>query len=176
MTTSAYKLQRRSALTTVLFIIYAFLLVSLILFKFPFSYQASESGRVLNLIPFAGSFTKNGEFRYGEVVENVLVFVPLGVYICMLKRHWSFARKLVPIIATTVAFESIQYIFAIGRADITDVLGNTLGGVIGIGIYAVLNQVLGTRTNRVLNTVGLVLTVCALVLVAVLLVKTLHGR
>jgi glycopeptide antibiotics resistance protein len=160
----------------VLFLIYALLLVGLVLFKFPFSYQSSGSGRVLNLIPFAGSFTKNGGFRYSEVVDNVLVFVPLGIYICMLKRHWSFVRKIVAIIAITVAFETIQYIFAIGRADITDVLGNTLGGVIGIGIYAALYKVIGARTNRVLNIAGLILTVCALLLVGVLLARTLHGR
>lgn len=159
-----------------LFLIYALLLVGLVLFKFPFSYQSSQSGRVLNLIPFAGSFSKNGAFRYSEVVDNVLVFVPLGIYLCMLKRHWSFARKIIAIIAITVAFETIQYIFAIGRADITDVLGNTLGGVIGIGIYAALHKVIGARTNRVLNIAGLILTVCALLLVGVLLARTLHGR
>jgi glycopeptide antibiotics resistance protein len=166
----------RSSLTVALFAIYSLLLIGLILFKIPFSYQDSSAGRELNLIPLAGSFTGNGTFRYGEVIENVLVFVPLGIYICMLKPIWSFAKKIVPIVATTVAFEVIQYAFAVGRADITDVLGNTLGGIIGIGMYAALSKILGNGTRRVLNLLCLVLTVGALLLFMIVLMNTLRSR
>jgi glycopeptide antibiotics resistance protein len=160
----------RSSLTVALFAIYSLLLIGLILFKIPFSYQDSSAGRELNLIPLAGSFTGNGTFRYGEVIENVLVFVPLGIYICMLKPIWSFAKKIVPIVATTVAFEVIQYAFAVGRADITDVR------IIGIGMYAALSKILGNGTRRVLNLLCLVLTVGALLLFVIVLMNTLRRR
>ena len=38
-------------------------------------------------------------------------------------------------------------------------LANTLGGILGIGIYAGLSRLLGARTNRVLNVVALALTI-----------------
>ncbi|MGR5961227.1 VanZ family protein [Bacillus cereus] len=58
-----------------------------------------------------------------------------------------------------MAFEAIQFIFAIGRSDITDVLDNTLGGVIGIGIYALLFKIFKNRTVKVVNILALVVTV-----------------
>jgi glycopeptide antibiotics resistance protein len=93
------------------------------------------------------------------VIENVLIFVPLGIYISMLKREWSFGLRTLVVAATSVAFEAIQYAFSIGRADITDVICNTFGGVLGIGLYAITANLMRTRTNRVLNIVALVVTV-----------------
>ncbi|MGO4300956.1 VanZ family protein [Leifsonia sp. RAF41] len=150
---------RSSTLTTILFAAYLVLLVGLVLFKFPFNYETGDSGRHLNLIPFAGSYTAGGVVGWSEVIENVIVFVPYGVYLSMLTSGWSIGRRLLPILITTVAFETVQYVFAIGRSDITDVLANALGGVLGIGIYAGVARLLGARTNRVLNAVALVLTI-----------------
>jgi glycopeptide antibiotics resistance protein len=154
--------------TVVLFLVYALLLVGIILFKFPFDYQLTNSGRELNLIPFAGSFADHRGFGVGDVVGNVLIFVPLGIYVSMLRDGWSFRRRILTIAATSAAFEVIQYTFAVGRADVTDVLGNVLGGVVGIGIYAVAVKILGTRANRVVNIVGLVVTVIAVAFLAFL--------
>jgi glycopeptide antibiotics resistance protein len=159
---SATKPSARSILTIVLFAIYALVVIGVILFKFPFSYQEDGSGRVLNLIPLAGSYRKDGVLRVDELIENVLIFVPLGLYLSMVKRAWSFWRRSSVIVGVTVAFEIIQYIFAIGRADITDVLTNAIGGMLGIGLYALLSRALKAKTNRIINVVALFLTVAAL--------------
>lgn len=151
-----------SGLTIALFVVYLLLLVGLILFKFPFNYETATSGRHLNLIPFAGSLTSGGLIGWSEVVENVIVFVPYGIYVALLRPRWSFGRRLVPIVVTTVAFETIQFVFAIGRSDITDVLSNTLGGALGISIYIGLARLLGAGTRRVLNVVALALTMIVL--------------
>jgi glycopeptide antibiotics resistance protein len=162
MTDSAKKPDAPGLLTIVLFVIYALLLAGVILFKFPFQYQLTSGGRELNLIPFAGSYADQRGLGIGEVIENVLIFVPLGVYVSMLKSEWSFGRRTLFVAATSVAFEAVQFAFAIGRADITDVLCNTFGGVIGIGLYAISASTMRTRTNRVLTIVELVVTVIAL--------------
>jgi glycopeptide antibiotics resistance protein len=162
MKIGAMKSDRSNVLSIVLFAIYAALLIGVILFKFPFSSEATGNGRAVNLIPFAGSLRSDGVLRLDELIENVVIFVPLGVYLSMVKRDWSFARKILLVVGVTVAFETIQYIFAIGRADITDVLTNTLGGLVGIGVYAVVARLLGKRTDRVINVVALVLTVFVL--------------
>lgn len=60
-------------------------------------------------------------------------------------------KKIRAIVSLTLVFEIIQFIFAIVRADITDVLSNTFGGIIGIGIYALLSKVLKGTTNKVVN-------------------------
>jgi glycopeptide antibiotics resistance protein len=128
-------------------------------------------GRVVNLIPLLGSFDNNGVIRFSEIRNNILVFIPLGIYIGMLKSKWSFAKKVLATVVLTLAFEITQFIFAIGRADITDVLSNTLGGVIGIGIYALLFKLMKGRTNKVLNILAAVLTALIILFVALLLVN-----
>jgi glycopeptide antibiotics resistance protein len=172
MQTDARETDRRSVLTIALFAIYVALLIGVILFKFPFSSEATVGGRVLNLIPLAGSFRENGTLRLDELIENVLIFVPFGIYIGMVKPNWSFARRILPIVGTSVAFETIQYIFAIGRADVTDVITNTLGGLIGIGAYVLLSKANRHRAERVINVVALILTVLVLLYSAFLLSRS----
>jgi glycopeptide antibiotics resistance protein len=159
---SATESERPGILTIVLFVVYALLLVGIILFKFPFQYELTKNGRELNLIPFASSFADHRGFGTGDIISNVLIFLPLGVYLSMFRAKWSFARRILVVSGTSVAFEAIQYAFGIGRSDITDVLGNTTGGLVGIGIYALSARLLGPRTNRVLTIVALVVTVLAL--------------
>jgi glycopeptide antibiotics resistance protein len=165
--TNAKKPRPRAVLPVVLFAIYAVVLIGVVLFKFPFQIQLTDSGRHLNLIPFAGSFA-NPRLGIGEVVENALIFVPYGVYLSMVSGSWNLGKRVLVIAATSVAFETIQFVFGIGRSDITDVLDNTFGGLVGIGIYALLVKILGQRTDRVVSIVALVLTVIALAFFAFL--------
>lgn len=154
------KSKKRNTLTIVLLAVYILVLTGIILFKLPFYSESSDNIRVINLIPLQGSFDYNGVFNSREVIDNILLFIPLGVYIGMLKREWSFVRKVLPAIGLSLLFEVIQFIFAMGRTDITDILGNTLGGIIGIGIYALLFKIFKSRTVKMVNILALALTVC----------------
>ncbi len=166
--TKNLKLERRNTHTLVLSAIYLLALTWLILFKLQFSIPVIKEGRVINLIPLLGSFNDNGIIR-SEIKINILAFIPLGIYICMLKTKQPFVKRILAIISLTFVFELIQYVLAIGRADITDVLSNTLGGIIGIGIYILLSKVLKDKTNKVINVLAAVITVLALLVVALLL-------
>jgi len=155
------KTEKQNTLTIILFIVYVLLLTGIILFKLPFySAEISDGIRVINLTPFQGSFDENGVIVWREIIQNILIFAPLGVYISMLKSKWSFMQKVLPIIGLTFAFEGIQFIFAMGRTDVTDILSNTLGGMIGIGIYALLFKSFQNRTVKIVNVLALAVTVC----------------
>jgi glycopeptide antibiotics resistance protein len=78
----------------------------------------------------------------------------------MFKNEWSFARKLIPVICLTFAFEILQFIFALGRSDVTDILGNTLGGIIGIALYSLSFAILKNRTLKIVTIVATAATVC----------------
>lgn len=145
-------------LTFVLFIIYLAALIWLVLFKLHFSFDQIDRVRVINMIPL-------NMYDFSDVYNNIRIFVPLGIYICMLKSKWSFMKKLIPMIGLTLAFEMIQFVFAIGRSDITDILANTLGGAIGIAIYELLFKILKHRTNKILNLCALVLTACVMIFI-----------
>jgi len=155
------KNEKQNIFTIVLFAVYALLLIGIILFKLPFySAEISDGIRVINLIPLKGSFDENGVIVWREIIDNVLLFIPLGIYICMLKNKWVFRKKVLSIISLSLTFEVLQIIFAMGRSDITDILGNTLGGVIGIGVYALLYRIFKRRTNMIINIIALAVTVC----------------
>jgi glycopeptide antibiotics resistance protein len=128
-----------------------------------------DEGRIINLIPILGSFDNNGVIRFSEIIINIFAFIPLGIYICIIKAKWSFVKKVLVIAVLTLAFEITQFIFVIGITDITDVLSNTFGGIIGIGIYALLFKVLKGKTNKVINMISAILTVLTLLFVALLL-------
>jgi len=175
-TTNATEASKARALTLVLFVIYGLLLIGLVLVKFPFRYDLSPAGRELNLIPFTGLFSNFGAFHLSEVLQNIAIFIPFGIYISILTRGLSFGKKILPIIATTVSFEVIQFISGTGRADITDVVDNVLGGVIGLVIYAAASRVCGSKAQRALNIGGILCTAAALAMVAIVLANTLRAR
>jgi glycopeptide antibiotics resistance protein len=136
------------------------LLTAVILFKLPFySREFSDGIRVINLIPFGGSFSEDGDLLLREIIYNILLFVPLGVYVSMLGSKWTFAKKVLTIIGLSLSFEVIQLIFAMGRTDITDLIDNTLGGIIGVGVYALIFKIFGSKTVRIVNVLSLVITV-----------------
>ncbi len=154
------KSEKQNTLTIVLFAIYMLILTGIILFKLPFYSEISDGIRVINLIPLQGSFDADGVILLREIIYNILLFIPLGIYIGMLKSEWSFVKKVLPVIGLSLLFEGTQFIFAMGRTDITDILGNTLGGILGIGIYALLFRIFTSRTVKVVNILALIVTVC----------------
>lgn len=133
-----------------------------------FSIPVLDEGRIINPIPLLGSFDDNGVILFSEIRNSFLAFIPLGIHICMRNSKWSFVKKVLAVVAVTLAFEITQFIFAIGRADITNALSNTLGGVVGIAASALSFKLMKGKTNKVINILAAVLTTFALVFVALL--------
>ena len=148
-------------LTFVLFAVYFVALVWIILFKIQFSFDTLPHFRALNLIPFAGATVRTNR---PEMIMNVLIFIPFGLYLSMLKPLWPFWKRVLPMAGASLLFEALQYVFAIGGTDITDFIGNTLGGIVGIGFYVVLSKRLKEKTTKVLNTLALIGTLCVILL------------
>lgn len=126
------------------FIFYILFLLWNILFKYVspielFSSQR-EFHRSINLIPFNDII--NGYYNQLDIVGNIILFIPLGIYISMFLNNSKIYKKIGVIVLISLAFEVSQYIFAIGASDITDIITNTIGGIIGVGIYLVIKSIL----------------------------------
>lgn len=158
--------------TVSLFVIYLLALTWIILFKMTFSFQELPNLRGINLIPFAGSVIVNNRIDLGEIINNILIFVPFGIYISMLKPDSTFLKKIAPTASVSLLFELFQFIFAIGATDMTDFIGNTLGGIIGIGVYFILCNIFKTETmtNKIVNIFASIGTACFLALFTLLIV------
>lgn len=167
----------QNKITAGLLVVYLFVLTWIILFKIQFSFQDLRyftDFRGINLIPFAGSVIKNDQIDIGEIIYNVLVFTPFGIYISMLKPRWSFLKKIVPIAGVSLLFEVLQFIFVIGGSDITDLMGNTLGGIIGVGVYSVFCKLFRTKANKILNALASIGTICIFALVLLLMIGVIR--
>jgi glycopeptide antibiotics resistance protein len=124
------------ALSRTLFAAYLFVLLWLVLFKFsydPFALIRDFQTRSLNLIPFAYA-------RNSEMIANVVAFIPFGVMLGVNFKQVLFKYKIAIIFAFSLAAEIIQYALAIGAADITDLIMNTLGGFTGLAGYVLVSE------------------------------------
>ena len=148
---------KRTFLLHLLFVFYLAALTWIILFKMAISFDTIDHGiRSLNLIPFKGAMITNGRINFSEMIDNILVFCPFGIYIGVLYRRWNLSEKVLSFFCVSLIYEVMQYVLAIGRSDITDVIMNTTGGIVGILGYSLLRKI--CRNER---RAEIVVLVCA---------------
>ena len=163
------KNNRQRNLTRILFAVYLLILVWILLFKLIFSLDELYKIRSINLIPFMGSVVVNGRIYINEIIDNILVFIPIGIYICMLKEDWSILRKISVGFFISLGIEVLQFILAIGATDITDLIGNTFGGILGIGVFYLFSKVFKNKTNNIINILALIATILLVSMISILL-------
>jgi glycopeptide antibiotics resistance protein len=129
------------------------------LFKFPFHVSALPDAQAsLNLLPFAGS--SPGHAR--EMFYNFAIFFPFGLLLSVSSKRATFWQKLAFVGTFSLAVEAIQFMFAIGVMDITDVTTNTSGGLLGLLLYDVSSRyVHHEKLDRFVSVAGAALLVLA---------------
>ena len=153
----------QNKITKILLWAYLCILIWVIVLKLGFSFSELDRQRSLNLISFY--YDRKTSFHAREVIENVLAFVPVGVYLKMLGA--DIKRAVQVGFAVSFLFELQQFVFACGASDITDIITNTTGALLGAVLYAALNRIVH---RPALQTVVNVLACIATVLLAALLV------
>ena len=151
----------------ILFFVYLAALVWIIVFKLQFSIDHIDRVRSMNLIPFKGATIVNHGIDRSEIVNNVIIFVPFGIYMKMLKPDWTFWKNALVFVCVSLLFEIVQYAFAIGRSDITDMIENTLGGCIGIFVYNIFRGIFKEKVNKIFGILASIGTVFMLLLLVV---------
>ena len=84
----------------IVFAVYLILLAWLILFKFATNFSEIPSMRSINLIPF--HYMQETSMHWKEVLYNIIVFVPLGVYVQIFKENWKLTAKCFVILGTSL--------------------------------------------------------------------------
>ncbi|MEO6533936.1 MAG: VanZ family protein [Pseudolysinimonas sp.] len=162
-------------LLVVLFVVYLVLLVWIILWKLEIPYvgRAALLPRPIKLVPYAAS----GDYEASvplEVVANVILFVPFGIYLRMLasrRRWWQLTGVFV---GASLLLETVQHLISTGSFDTTDVIDNTLGGVVGLGVLALARRWLGGRAVAIVTRVCLIAGIVAVLAVAIFIASPLH--
>ncbi len=99
---------------------------------------------ILNLIPFNWIFEEKDAINHLiiEVIPNIMLFIPLGLFIPIVYRNKrTIFKTIIFVLLITLSVEFVQYF--IGRSsDINDVIANTLGGIIGYGLFLLINRLI----------------------------------
>ena len=158
---------KQKRISYITFSAYFILLIWLALFKFATNLLELPSMRGVNLIPFYYSQETNTHLK--EVLYNIIVFIPLGVYVQIFKEDWKKATKFLVIFLTSFLFEVVQFTLAIGASDVTDLIGNTLGGIVGILFCIIIKKFAPKKFISIINVSGLLIEIAAIGLMLLLL-------
>ncbi|ANJ27315.1 VanZ family protein [Agromyces aureus] len=161
---------RARGILTLLFVLYLALLVWIVLWKFEVPWIGDPGERVVKLVPFVDT-TQFGASAPREVLANLVFFIPFGVYLGLLAPTWPWWRATSVVGLTSLGLEVAQYVMATGSSDSTDVIVNTLGGLVGLMLLGVARSALGSRTAVVVTWLCAIGTVFAL-LASLLLVAS----
>lgn len=145
-------------IATLLFLFYLFVLLNVTLFRtsvtlFDVTY-GDRNGYVTslhtawqraNFVPFYSVYyyliSRQEPLDVGlvNVFGNILLFLPFGFLLPLaVRRFRTFRAALLVMGLTTLCFEVVQMLLAIGVFDIDDVLFNVVGGALGYGFYRLL--------------------------------------
>ncbi|MFR8178673.1 MAG: VanZ family protein [Dorea sp.] len=127
--------------------------------------------RSINLIPFHYDKEVGAAFHLTEVTRKFLDFCSYG----HLSSNASAKNKIICEVHADCwnkfLLETMQYILAVGRSDITDVLTNTAGGLLGLAVYSMAARLIGNRikANRLFSILAGIVSVVVIGLLGFLL-------
>ncbi|MDF2942667.1 MAG: teicoplanin resistance protein VanZ [Herbinix sp.] len=176
-------MKKRERIKTVflygVFICYIILLIKILLLSrvslLDLFHSQRASIRSINLIPFhsimgylSGSSDTIRRFAFGNVVGNIVIFIPLGIYLPLFKKDKKLLVNLFLIFTVSLLVEIIQGLLGIGVSDIDDIILNCLGGVIGILVYKFLLFILRDE-NKVYATITILSAIIGIPVILYLL-------
>jgi len=165
----------RRLLLTSAFVVYLALLAWVVLWKLeaPWIGEAAALPRPLKWVPFVASGDAGASAPI-EVVINLVIFVPYGLFLGALAPTWAWWKAAAIFLGTSILLESTQHLISTGSFDTTDLIVNTAGGLIGYGIFATLRRRFGARTPTIMVRVCVIVTALALVAVVAFVASPLH--
>lgn len=103
--------------------------------------RQSGSVREASFVPFVTFINAQIEPElYRTMYMNMLLFLPLGLslpFVIRKKMWYNTPVTVLFALGLSACIEIVQYIFAIGKCEIDDVIMNTLGSVIGTAAFLI---------------------------------------
>ena len=94
-----------------------------------------------------------------DIIVNIILFVPIGAFLPFVFRKRAYIFAPIYAFLITLGFELSQFIFGIGGFAYIDLITNTVGGIIGCGIFYLV-----TRKAKDDHIKNLLLAICCLLL------------
>jgi len=165
----------KQILLYLILLVYILLFTKLLLFKqvTPMELFSSDRTvtRTLTFIPFKtiSEYLFSAHFNLWiammEIIGNIVLFIPLGMYLQMFKRNKKILNCVTLICTISLCVEITQYILGIGHTDIDDIILNTIGGLLGVIIYRIIYLVLKEedKTKTAISFLWCIFGVCCFI-------------
>ncbi len=102
---------------------------------------------LMNLVPFIDVLNGRGDF-IRQVVLNVIMTIPFGFLLPLVKKNVKLLKIVFYTFLLSLSIELLQpLINGIRSSDITDLITNVIGGIIGYVIYLIFKPL----TSKILN-------------------------
>lgn len=111
----------------------------------------NPAGIHINLIPYIDYVYSRGDF-IRQILLNILMTVPFGIMIPFI-YHKNFSCTILSGFSFSAAIELIQMVSVrqISSCDITDVINNTVGVLIGYILYRIFNRPAKAVLNKLFS-------------------------
>ena len=136
----------------IIFIIYFLLLMRFTIFKYASITNPLEAfflrTREYNIVPLKATLQMIRGLSPIRLIENlagnIILFVPFGI---LLPLAFKIEKKTILFGCLVSCFiEAMQFAFAMGAADVDDIILNTLGAVIGYLFYIIAKHIFKKQT------------------------------
>jgi glycopeptide antibiotics resistance protein len=102
-----------------------------------------------NIIPFQNTYkyiTGSDKFNLDIIIHNtlgnILIFVPLGIFLPILfNKYKTFSKVFISSILISITIEVLQFFIQIGQFDIDDIILNAIGSIMGYFIINILIKI-----------------------------------
>ena len=148
-----------------MFIFYLFVVLSITLFRS----SVFQNGQIISFFySYKEAWISASEVAWRNIILNILMFVPLGFWLPVGKERFRvFWKTYLVGFLLTVGIESLQLILSLGLFEVADLFNNTLGTMMGYGLYKIVEYVVllfkkeKPKFSRIIvGQIPLVLAVC----------------
>ena len=102
----------------------------------------------MNMNPFSDVFGGRGDF-VRQVLLNVIMMIPFGFLLPLTNKKYNFIKVVLYTFLFSLSIELLQpLINGVRTSDITDLITNTTGGIVGYIIYIILKPIVSKIMNK----------------------------
>lgn len=139
------KVYDRVILSVLILYLY-FVFVTTVLIRSPFD---GDHAALTFFWSYKKAFIEGEKFFKYEILENIILFVPIGMALATLFRKGkAFLICLLFSAGFSISIEVMQYMLKVGLAELDDVFDNTLGALLGYLIVFFLIRPFVLKKNK----------------------------
>lgn len=118
-----------------------------IICSIPFMFN--HSFKMMNMNLFDDLLNHRGDY-IRQIVLNIVMLIPFGIIFPLIDKKNNFVKTVKWSFITSLVIEMLQTLISVRSSDITDLITNVFGAVIGYLIYLIFKPFINKIFNKVI--------------------------